>query len=214
MSAEFASPYRPARDRRMLRLSRFVAQPEPVADERCEICATPIASEHGHLVDLRDRRLLCACRPCYLLFVPSGAANGRYRAVGDRYLTLQDAFDDMHWEALQIPIGLAFFFFNSETQRVNAFYPGPGGATESLLPMDSWERFAREEPRLHDLRPDVEAILVYRRKGGDNEAYLVPIDVCYELAGIVRTTWRGFDGGEEAHHRIEEFFAHVRDSST
>ena len=194
----------------MLGFSRFAKPQSALAEERCEVCAAPIAMEHGHLVDLRDRRLLCACRPCYLLFVPSGAANGRYRAVGDRYAALPGAFSDLRWEGLQIPIGLAFFFFNSETRQISAFYPGPGGATESLLPMNAWEQLAADDPLLRDMKPDVEATLVYRRRDGQSEAYLVPIDRCYELTGIVRTSWEGFDGGEGARQRIEEFFAQIR----
>ena len=54
--------------------------------ERCDLCAEPIADEHGHLVDLEARRLLCACRGCYLLFTPEGAGGDHYRSVPDRYL--------------------------------------------------------------------------------------------------------------------------------
>jgi hypothetical protein len=38
----------------------------------------------------------------------------------------------------------------------------------------------------------------------------VPIDACYELAGRMRLTWRGFDGGSEARAGIEEFLGTVR----
>jgi len=193
-------------------LARFAAKPAPVAEEVCEICAAPIATEHGHLVDLRDRRLLCACRPCFLLFVPQGAASGRYRAVGDRYVHLaQNAFAPARWEALQIPIGLAFFFFNSDLNRISAFYPGPAGATQSELSLDAWDSLAGDEPVLATMVADVEATLVFQHKDGTLEAYLVPIDACYELVGIVRTTWKGFEGGDDAHNRIDEFFSRIRE---
>ncbi|MGH9299380.1 MAG: DUF5947 family protein, partial [Acidimicrobiales bacterium] len=32
-------------------------------EERCDICSEQIDERHGHLVDLEQRRLLCACRP-------------------------------------------------------------------------------------------------------------------------------------------------------
>lgn len=180
--------------------------------EICEICATPIGEEHGHLVDMRDRRLLCACRPCYLLFVPQGAAQGRYRAVGDRYGRLDDRiFDEPHWEALQIPIGLAFFFFNSAIGHVVGFYPGPAGATESQLPLDAWEQLSREVPLIASMRPDIEAVLVYRDREKRVEAYLVPIDVCYELTGLVRASWEGIDGGDRSRAALDEFFAKIRE---
>jgi hypothetical protein len=63
-----------------------------------------------------------------------------------------------------------------------------------------------------DLLPDVEALLV-RRAGEGFECFLVPIDACYELVGLVRMHWKGFDGGEEAWEAIDGFFDAVRDRS-
>lgn len=180
--------------------------------DMCDICATPIEPNHSHLVDVRDRRLLCSCYACHMLFVPQGAAQGRYRAVGDRYAELPKAtFTGAHWDALQIPIGLAFFFQNSASKRIAAFYPGAGGATESELSMEAWDRIASEEPLLASMQPDVEAALVYRRRDGDGEAYIVPIDRCYELVALVRMSWQGFDGGDQERERIDEFFAQIRE---
>ena len=52
---------------------------------------------------------------------------------------------------------------------------------------------------------DVEAVLL-RRHDGEFTAHLVPIDVCYELVGVVRTSWKGLGGGPEVWHRMGEFF--------
>jgi hypothetical protein len=43
--------------------------------------------------------------------------------------------------------------------------------------------------------------------------HLVPIDACYELVGRLRTLWRGFDGGQEAHDAMDAFFAQVEQRS-
>jgi hypothetical protein len=106
-----------------------------------------------------------------------------------------------------------------------AFYPGPAGATESELPLEAWDRIVAENPPLAALRADVEALLVRRPAGpgrvgtagsedpagaGTGQCYLVPIDACYELVGQLRTMWRGFDGGQEAHRAIDAFFARAR----
>ncbi len=92
-----------------------------------------------------------------------------------------------------------------------AFYPGPAGATESLLPLDTWADLVAGEPVLATLLPDVEALLVRSTAGdADPECYVVPIDACYELVGRLRRLWRGFDGGREAHDALDEFFAGVR----
>jgi len=185
-------------------------QPE---EERCELCGEQISAEHGHLVDTQARNLLCACRGCYLLFTSEGAGGGHFRAVPDRFVAFADfRLSASQWESLQIPVGVAFFFINSSLDRVAAFYPGPAGATESLLPLETWSELTATEPTLETLRPDVEAFLVRADKtDGGAECFIVPIDACYELVGQLRRLWRGFDGGREAHDALENFFSRARE---
>jgi hypothetical protein len=196
--------------------ARFISQlrslrgsrPQLSAEERCELCSRPIPSQHSHVVHVEKRNLLCACRPCYLLFTPEGAAGGKYRAVPETYLDLGDrVLSPSQWDRLQVPVELAFFFFNSTQGRTVAFYPSPAGATESLLPLETWEEIVRGNPRIAALIPDVEALLVWKRPEEGAASYVVPIDACYELVGIVRRHWRGFHGGEEAWEAIAAFFA-------
>jgi hypothetical protein len=193
-----------------IRGSRPRAQPE----ERCELCGEPISDEHGHLVDLTARSLMCACRACYLLFTSEGSGGVHFRAVPDRFVALRDfRLSTGQWESFQIPVGVAFFFQNSTLGRVAAFYPGPAGATESELPLDTWNDLVAANPVLDSLQPDVEAFLVRAERGGDTECYIVPIDACYELVGHLRRLWRGFDGGREAHAAMDAFFDRVRSRS-
>jgi Family of unknown function (DUF5947) len=187
-------------------------RPEPMAGERCEMCAASIdEAHHQHVVDLQTRALMCTCRGCYLLFTDEGAQLRR-RAVPDRYLHFPGfALDQREWDDLQIPVGLAFLFKNSDQDRVVAFYPGPAGATESELPLEAWDRIVEANPQLSVLRPDVEALLLHNDNDGrgDVTCHLVPIDACYELVGQMRRLWRGFDGGSEARTSMSEFFARV-----
>jgi len=186
------------------------ARPQASAEERCELCGQPLPERHAHVVHLERRNLLCACRPCYLLFTAGGAGGGKYRAVPERCLDLGGGvLTAEQWERAQIPVDLAFFFFNSSLGRTVAFYPSPAGATESLLPLETWREVEQANPALADLAPDVEALLVYKRPEGF-ESWVVPIDACYELVGIVRRHWKGFQGGEEAWRAIEGFFAGLR----
>jgi hypothetical protein len=192
------------------------ARPLPSDEERCEMCAVGIGPQHQHVVDLVGRGLLCTCRPCYLLFTAEGAEL-RYRAVPDRHLSFPEfAVSTGQWDALEIPVGLAFFFVNSVLGRTVAFYPGPAGATESELPLGAWELIVAANPALEQLAPDVEALLVRLPDRGHPEtaSYLVPIDRCYELVGSLRTAWRGFDGGSEARALLEAFFADLARRST
>lgn len=192
-----------------IRSNRPAAEP---AGERCEMCADSIADEHQHVVNVAGRQLMCVCRACYLLFTDT-EADLRYRAVPDRYLSLPDfALDRRAWEALQIPVGMAFFFVNSALGRTVAFYPGPAGATESELDLAMWGALCDADPRTGLLATDVEALLV--RVDDDSESsepqsFLVPIDACYEFVGRLRMLWRGFDGGQEARAFIDDFFARI-----
>ncbi|GAC1656631.1 MAG: DUF5947 family protein [Vulcanimicrobiaceae bacterium] len=182
-----------------------------VPEEQCDLCARPIGETHSHLVDLKDRRLMCSCRPCYLVFQPKGAAQGRYKTVPERYVWLEDfTISDAAWDQFQIPIGLAFFFNNSVEQKTMAFYPGPAGAMESLLPLDAWSELVGQRPELATIEPDVEALILRRERNGPEQYFVVPIDRCYELVGAIKLTWKGFDGGDEARAKIESFFADLQ----
>jgi Family of unknown function (DUF5947) len=194
-------------------LGRFVNRPAQATprDEVCEMCASEIPSGHSHIVNLESRSLMCACRACYLLFTQQGAAQGKYRAVPERYLMLGSfELTAEAWEEFQIPVGMAFFFFNSELKRVTGFYPSPAGATESMLTLETWQNLVAGNQTLATLEHDVEALLINRPRGGDFECFVVPIDACYELTGIVRRRWKGFDGGEDARRDIDAFFDSLR----
>jgi hypothetical protein len=203
-------------NRPFAKLKRFVEpQAKPQPRERCEFCGVDIGEQHSHAVNTETRSLLCVCRPCYLLFTREGAARGRFKAVPERYLHAPGLIlTDAQWNGLQIPVGIAFFFFNTALGRMVVFYPGPAGATESLLSLETWEELAGANPLLATLAADVEALLVrnVQRRGGF-ECYIVPIDSCYELVGRIRRRWKGFDGGEEAWQEIDAFFADVRSRS-
>ncbi|WP_431951315.1 DUF5947 family protein [Nocardia lijiangensis] len=191
-------------------LRRLTApRPAPVpAGERCEMCAETIGEPHQHVVNVEGRQLMCVCRACYLLFTDR-EAELRYRAVPDRYLAFPDVvIDQAEWDALEIPVGLAFFFRNSALGHTVAFYPGPAGATESELPLPRWREILTNHPQLDVAAEDVEALLIRMpHRGRPGACLLLPIDACYEFVGRMRLLWHGFDGGQEAHHYIEEFFA-------
>jgi len=179
--------------------------PSLVAGERCEFCGAPVDERHGHVADVADHRLLCVCRPCYLLFSPRGAGGGRYRGVGETVRAIGDLrLDDATWDRLLIPVELAFFFL--QDGRPLAFYPSPAGATESQLDLGAWSTIAEDNPALDGLEPDVEAALV-RHHDGAFTCHLVPIDVCYQLVGVVRSRWAGLAGGREVWDAIDAFFA-------
>jgi hypothetical protein len=183
------------------------AQPAaPVADEVCELCGVAVPPEHRHLLDLDKRDLLCACKACSLLFDADAAGGGHYKLVPNRRVSLDDfALDDVTWERLSIPVDMAFFFRNSQEGRVMAYYPSPAGPTESLLGLEAWEEIEGANPTVADMADDTEALLVNRAKGARRH-WLVPVEDCYALVGLIRTRWRGFSGGAEVWGEIDRFF--------
>jgi hypothetical protein len=106
-------------------------------------------------------------------------------------------------------VELAFMFRRTPAGRVVAFYPSPAGATESLLELATWEEIAAANPVLQTMEPDVEALLVNHARGA-REHWLVPVDECYRLVGLLRTHWRGLSGGQEVWSEIGKFFDALR----
>ena len=209
---------------------RQIASPPPApaaVEERCEFCATGLGVRHGHVADVADHRLLCVCRPCYLLFAPQGAGGGRFRAVGEDVRQVADLrLEEAEWDALRVPVDLVFFLRQTlrdasslapsgeaGAARLLAFYPGPGGATESELDLRAWTDIAAANPVLDQVAPDVEAVLLRRHDGGFS-CYLVPVDVCYALVGVVRSHWTGLGGGPDVWARIGDYFGDLEGRSS
>jgi hypothetical protein len=190
-------------------LRRFV-RPRAVV-ERCELCSAELPPDHGHLVELQTRQMLCACQACSILF--SGHAETKYRRV-PRHVRYLPAFQltDAQWDSLLVPIGMAFFFHSTPAGKTLALYPSPAGATESLLDLESWDEIVRDNPPLKEMEADTEALLV-NRVGETREYYLVPIDECYKLVGLIRAYWHGLSGGAAVWEEIGKFFAELKEKS-
>ena len=116
---------------------------------------------------------------------------------------------DAQWESLRIPVDMAFFFHSAPVGRVVAFYPSPMGPTESLLKLETWQELEEANSVLKDMEQDVEALLVNRTRGA-REHFLVPMDQCYSLVGLIRMHWKGLSGGTEVWEEIENFFEELR----
>lgn len=189
------------------RASREAAE---AALERCDLCGEGLPPDHRHLLEIQTREMVCACRPCSILFDSRAASEGRYLLVRDRRLFLRDfELDDARWDALRVPVEMAFFFHST---------PAGGWSPTTRAP---WARRSRCSASGRGgtwrgrtlcsggMARDVEALLVNRVRGA-REHYLVPIDECYRLVGLIRQHWRGLSGGREVWERIEEFFEGLR----
>ncbi|HWA96954.1 MAG TPA: DUF5947 family protein, partial [Pirellulales bacterium] len=151
-----------------------------------------------------ERQLQCACDACAFLF--PGQAGGRFRRVPRDASVLHDfRFDDATWNEFRLPIELAFFVERENPQRVVAAYPSPGGAVEADVEAECWRRLIELNPVLATVEREVEALLVHRI-GASRRYYRVPIDVCFQLVGLIRKSWRGLGGGPQVWGAIDEFF--------
>jgi len=192
-------------------LRQFALRPKDV--EHCELCSAVLASEHPHILEPIGRKLLCACEACALLF--SGRTDAKFKRV-PRYVRALGSFrmTDAQWDSLMVPINMAFFFRSSPEARMVAMYPSPAGAVESLLPLDTWTEIVRDNPELNAMEADVEALLANRighaRGFNAPEYYLLPIDECYKLVGLIRVHWKGFSGGTEVWQEIASFFEELK----
>ncbi|MCU1343158.1 MAG: hypothetical protein JWN92_2581 [Candidatus Acidoferrum typicum] len=180
--------------------------------ERCEMCSRELAADHEHLVEPASRKLVCACSACAILF--EGQSGAKYKRVPREVIFLQDfQITDGQWDGLMVPIEMAFFFHSTPHGKVIALYPSPAGPTESLLTLDAWTEIAQSNPALSGMQADVTALLVNRvghGRGASAEYYLVPIDECYKLVGLIRSYWRGLSGGTEVWREIGAFFAALK----
>jgi len=143
----------------------------------CEVCGGAIGSNHDHAADLTGRHLLCVCRPCHLGLNDTG----RYRSLPEHVEQIADLAEQPGWWIdLALPVELVFFIRSAATGALTAFYPGAAGVVESTL--------AVEELPV-SVADDVEAILV--RNSARFEAWRLPVDRCYELAGLLKHGPRG-----------------------
>ncbi|TWU22303.1 hypothetical protein Pla52o_33590 [Novipirellula galeiformis] len=196
---------------------RQLVQSRRQPSERCELCNLKLAKNHDHLVEIHRRNILCCCEACAILFTGHVGSDSdvSYRRVPRRFAELTNfQLSDAQWDDLRVPINVVFFYDSTPQQKVVAVYPSPAGATESSLTLQAWDSIATDNPIVEDMQPDVEALLVNRLdRDGDFQYYLVPIDRCYELVGMMRTHWHGLSGGTEVWREINAFFSRLRIAS-
>jgi hypothetical protein len=181
-------------------LARLIARSHLPAEDRCELCDTPLPATHRHLLDVEADTLRCACRPCGLLFERPVAALGRYRLVPQRRRRLPDRTADT-----EAPVGLAWYVIRPDGSA-QVSYPGPAGATTGVVDAATWRALVDCWPELADLAPAVEALLLDRTHGRRHQ-WIVPIEDCYRLVAVIRTHWRGLSGGRDVWPAVDEFFA-------
>jgi hypothetical protein len=182
------------------------------AMEACDLCGIAVAEEHQHLYEPETRALQCVCDGCAVLFSSDGRT--KQRRVPRRIRYLRDfQISDAEWNSLAIPIGVAFFVRSESDGRIIALYPSPGGPIESRLESELWPEIVAGNSVLNSMEPDVEALLVYR-VGGARDYFLIPIDECFKLVGLIRVHWRGLSGGIDVWNEVQTFLNRLKTRGT
>ncbi|MEP7252457.1 MAG: DUF5947 family protein [Ginsengibacter sp.] len=189
---------------------RKIAVPPPQDEkEHCNFCNAELPADHRHLVDINAMRFMCTCDMCMIM----QAVKGNYKPLPQRSLELTDfKLSDELWSDFLIPVNMAFFVMKTNQSGAVAFYPAPTGATESKLKMEPWTEMQQLNPLLNDIVPDLEALLI-NRLDSTNKYFIVPIDSCYKLIGMIRTSWKGIHGGSEVTDIINKFFVELENKS-
>src|SRR5215475_9403070 len=129
---------------------RRMAQ-QPRESEQCEFCSLPVSPGHRHLLEVATRKIVCACDPCALRFEN---VIGRWKLIPRDARSLPEfQMTDEQWNALSLPINLAFVFHSTPMNKAVAMYPSPAGAMQSLLPLTSWETMVAENIVLAEMQP-------------------------------------------------------------
>lgn len=185
------------------------------ATDACEMCGVALPKDHDHVVERGRRTLVCACLACALLFDAdrqTPANHGKTRVARHIEKDANCMLDDAEWSALGIPVSVAFFVARAGG-AMTACYPGPAGVIESPVSSDAWARIVATRPRLSKLAPDTEALLICRH-AERAAAHLVSVDLCFELAGLLRHHWKGLSGGARAWTEVATFFDRLEPANT
>lgn len=187
----------------LARLVRAGPAPRTAAEERCDLCAAEVPDDHRHVYDEQRQDVLCACRPCSLLFVRGEASEGHYRLIPERRLRLPPVDTAL----LGVPVGLAFFVPHDDGTVV-AHFPGPAGAVHAEVDRAAWRQVAAGCALVESVAPEVEALLVNTARGA-RQHWIVPLDDCFRLVALVRREWRGMSGGTRVWPAVDRFFAEL-----
>jgi hypothetical protein len=158
----------------------------------CNLCGAEIAPdpEHRHLLETASDRVLCACAACAALFGED--ALGRYRALPRDVRALREvSLSEADWQALGVPIRLAFFVRDDERAAGGrAVYPSAAGPVSTSLAPEAFALLESRGAPVSMLLPRVEALLVHSSLAGVR-AYRVPVDAGYRLVGLLRSASNG-----------------------
>ena len=133
-----------------------------------------------------------------------------YRLIPTRHLALLDfQVTGELWTGPGQSRKIVYLLRSSEARCVLAVYLDPAGIQESVLDLESWKMLLTRNPLLDSLEPDVEVLLINRMEQAP-ACFIVPIDTCSRLTGLLTARLRGMESSRKLWRAIDAFFADMQ----
>jgi hypothetical protein len=188
---------------------RQISDQPDLTEDHCDFCGRRLLPDHRHFLERPSKKILCACDHC----TSAHHAGGPYDLIPRRYEWLEDlVMPESLWLEFMIPVNIAFFVHDRETDTIITFYPGPVGATFSQLQIGAWQKLVQNNPDRLYLLPDLEAFIV-NRLDATAEYFIAPIDWCYRLVGVMRLHRKGIFGGREAQDAVRNIIQELKSTA-
>ena len=190
-------------------LRRFAKARAPV--ERCDLCGLEIGPDHDHLIDPAERRLVCACGACAVLF--SAQAGTKFKRVPQDVTRTRRA-DDQRLRSGRRSGCRSIWRSSTTARRRDGWWPATPVRRARRSPCWSSRPGRKSSASI----PSSPACSPTSRRCWSTACaaartrtacFLVPIDQCFRLVGIIRMQWKGFTGGTAVWEEIDGFFAEL-----
>ena len=174
------------------------------------MCAEPIGEEHQHVVDVVGRGLLCTCRPCYLLFTDRGRRTALPRRA--RPLPVVAGLRPRRRPVGRAARSRSGWRSSSTTRCRPARSPSTPARPGPPSPSCRWAPGTGSSTRT---RCSARSAPTSRRcwsgcrtgRGRGWRPTWCRSTAATSWSALLRTAWRGFDGGQEARALLDAFFA-------
>ena len=141
----------------------------------------------------RRASCMCACRavldPVRPRARPAAATTGSCPTGGCG--STASSSTTSRWEELRIPVDMAFFFHSSAGRARGGVLPEPDGRDRVAARARRVGRSWRRPTRCSASWSPTSRRCSSTARAARAQHWLVPIDECYALVGLIRTRWRG-----------------------
>ena len=178
--------------------------------EVCELCGTELPQNHRHLLQLTERRILCACATCW------ASALGRPRAAPDRAAASSGSRTSSCprscGRSCRSRSGSPSSCARASPTRWSPCTRAPRAPPSPSSTCPPGRSSSELNPILTGIEPDAEALVV-NRIADPHEFVIAPIDECYGLVGAIKVSWEGISGGPALEREVPAFFDEMRSAA-